>query len=336
MVFSFDQASWRGARAASGERTASRPVFGLVPLPAPPLTRTLELEDLSRFFSHPVRALLKERAGLSLRQDDERPSEQVPITLTGLDRWAVGNRLLGKHLTGVDLEQLAAAEWRRGWLPPRSFGSTALGEVADTVRELTDAAAAYRSGPPERRDISVPVGPQLLVGTISGIHQTNLIRVAYSFLAAKHRLQSWIELLAITASYPGSPWRAVTVGRGGRSVMGPVDPESALSLLAQLAELRTTGLREPLPFSPKTSAEYARLRADGKTIDLYEKKLEAIWLTERDRAWESFFGIKANLEDLLRQPPSSEEQSQGLTEPSRFGTVARRVFEPLLSVETSR
>ena len=335
-AFSFDQASWRGARAASGERTASRPVFGLVPLPAPPLTRTLELEDLSRFFSHPVRALLKERAGLSLRQDDERPSEQVPITLTGLDRWAVGNRLLGRHLTGVDLEQLAAAEWRRGWLPPRSFGSTALGEVADTVRELTDAAAAYRSGPPERRDISVPVGPQLLVGTISGIHQTNLIRVAYSFLAAKHRLQSWIELLAITASYPGSPWRAVTVGRGGRSVMGPVDPESALSLLAELAELRTTGLREPLPFSPKTSAEYARLRADGKTIDLYEKKLEAIWLTERDRAWESFFGIKANLEDLLRQPPSSEEQSQGLTEPSRFGTVARRVFEPLLSVETSR
>jgi exodeoxyribonuclease V gamma subunit len=103
----------------------------------------VELDQLSRFFSHPVRALLKERAGLSLRRDDERASEQIPITLAGLDRWEVGTRLLGRHLSGVALEQLTAAEWRRGWLPPRSFGSAALGEVAETVRELAQAAAPY-------------------------------------------------------------------------------------------------------------------------------------------------------------------------------------------------
>jgi exodeoxyribonuclease V gamma subunit len=334
--FSFDRASWRGALAASGERTPPRPVFSLEPLPEPALAPTVEIEDLSRFFAHPVRALLKERAGVRLRHDDDRPSEQIPITLAGLDRWEVGNRLLGRHLSGVDLGQLTAAEWRRGWLPPRSFGSVALGEVAETVRELAQAAAPYLTGPPERRDISVPVGPQLLVGTVSGIHETNVIHVAYSFLAAKHRLQSWIELLAVTASHPGPPWRAVTVGRGGRSVLGPVDPEWALSLLTRLAALRRTGLREPLPFSPKTSAEYARLRADGKTVDLYEKKLQAIWLTERDLAWESFFGTRANLEDLLAQPPSPEDEGEALKEPSRFGTVARVVFEPLLSVEASR
>jgi exodeoxyribonuclease V gamma subunit len=180
------------------------------------------------------------------------------------------------------------------------------------------------------------VGPQLLVGTVSTIHETNVIHVAYSFLGAKHRLQSWIQLLAVTASHPGPPWRAVTVGRGGRSVLGPVDPELALSLLTRLAALRRTGLRAPLPFSPKTSAEYARLRADGKSIELYEKKLQAIWLTERDLAWESFFGTRANLEELLRQPPSPEEEREAVQEPSRFGTLARLVFEPLLSVEASR
>ena len=335
-TFSFDQASWRGARAATGKRTAPRPVFGLVPLPEPAMVPTVELDQLSRFFSHPIRALLRERAGLRLRRDDERASEQIPITLAGLERWDVGNRLLDRHLSGADLEQLTAAEWRRGWLPPRSFGSVALGEVAETVRELAQAAAPYLTGPPERRDISVAVGPQLLVGTISTIHQTNDLHVAYSFLAAKHRLQSWFELLALTASYPDHPWRAVTVGRGGRSVLGPVDPEFALSHLTRLAALRRTGLREPLPFSPKTSAEYARLRADGKTIELYEKKLQAIWLTERDLEWESFFGTRANLEDLLRQPPSPEDEGEAVQEPSRFGTLARLVFEPLLSVEASR
>ncbi len=335
-AFSFDQASWRGARSAAHQPKTAPRIFTAAPLPTPPEADSLNLADLARFFAHPIRALLRERAGLIVGHEAERATEQIPITLSGLERWAVGDRLLRRHLDGMNLEQLTAAEWRRGWLPPRSLGSAALVEVADTVHELRSAAATHLTDSPARYDISVPLANTMLVGTVPDVHEATIVRVNYSFLSAKHRLQSWIELVALTASEQGTPWRAITIGRGGNSTLGPVSPEQAVYVLAQLAELRRTGLSEPLPFSPKTSAEYARIRMDGKTLELYTKKLESIWITERDRAYESFFGTRASLEDLMRQRPRPSESSPNGMEPSRFGAIACRVFEPLLAAESTR
>jgi len=334
--FSFDQASWRGARASVGNRSNAVPVFGMKPLPTPPDDQPAELASLVRFYAHPIRALLRERAGLRLRSDEERAAEQIPITFTGLDRWNVGDRLLRRHLSGQELKQLTAAEWRRGWLPPRSLGSAAITEVADTVRELKATAASHLTETACRYDVSIQIGETVLAGTVPKVHGSTIVRVTYSFLSAKQRLQTWIELLALTAGLPGHEWRAAVIGRGGSSILGPVEQELARNLLTDLAELRRTGLCEPLPFSPKTSAEYARIRVVGKTVELYARKLEAIWLTERDREYESFFGPRAGLAELMRQPSLTNEERAGTAEPSRFGTLARRIYEPLLAAETTR
>ena len=39
---------------------------------------------------------------------------------------------------------------------------------------------------------------------------------------------------------------------------------------------------------------------------------------------------------VLAQPSIASEERGNLSEPSRFGTLARRVFQPLLSVEDLR
>ena len=334
-AFSFDGASWRGAIAAGGPRSELATTFGSRPLP-PVEQQSLGLDDLMRFFSHPIRALLRDRAGLSLREDEQRSTEQIPIGLAGLDRWAVGDRLLRRSLSGLDLERLAAAEWRRGRLPPRRLGEIALAEVADSVRDLDTAAAPYLDGTAERRDVALQLGDQLLSGTVARLHGQHLVRVGFSMLTAKQRLQTWIELLALAASHPDVEWRAIVLGRGGQSLLGPVDGGWARLVLADLVELRRTGLCEPMPFAPRTSYEYARLRAADKTIEAFGPKLEDAWKNERDRAYERFFGIGVTLDDLMRQPSIAAEERGSLAEPSRFGTVARRVFHPLLSAEADR
>ena len=68
------------ARAAAAPR---RPFAGTA-LPALAADRSVELADLTRFFGHPVRALLRERAGLSLWREDDEPDEQIPVDLDGL------------------------------------------------------------------------------------------------------------------------------------------------------------------------------------------------------------------------------------------------------------
>jgi exodeoxyribonuclease V gamma subunit len=333
--FSFDQASWRGAKSAAAPRREPRPTYGRGPLPVPEPAVSVELADLIRFFNHPVRALLRDRAGLSVGEEAERPVEQVPVDLVGLDHWAVGDRLLRRALAGVELQQLVGAEWRRGRLPPRRLGQVAIDKVADTVRELQETARPYLTEPAERRDVAIELGDLLLSGTVSRLHGPNLVRVGFSRLNARHRLQAWIELLALTATHSEVEWRAVALGRGGHALLGPVAGDWAARVLADLVDLRSTGLCEPLPFAPRTAYDYALLRADDKTVELFKPKLEATWAAERDVAYETFFGARASLDDLLRQPSVAAEARGDIGEPSRFGTLARRVFHPLISAETA-
>jgi exodeoxyribonuclease V gamma subunit len=103
-----------------------------------------------------------------------------------------------------------------------------------------------------------------------------------------------------------------------------------------LIDLRATGLREPIPFGPRTSAEYAALRSRDRPPALYRRQLDKLWGQERDEAYERFFGVGAGLDAMFAQPSISSEERGNLAEPSRFGTLARRVFQPLLSVEDLR
>jgi exodeoxyribonuclease V gamma subunit len=113
------------------------------------------LADLLRFFAHPVRALLRERGGVYLREDEEQPDEQIPAALQGLERWSVGDRMLRLHLQGHDLSRLRDAEWRRGAIPPRMLGARVLGQLIEEVEEVAAMAAEFVAVDPERHEVDV-------------------------------------------------------------------------------------------------------------------------------------------------------------------------------------
>ena len=117
-------------------------------------------------------------------------------------------------------------------------------------------------------------------------------------------------------------------------MLGPVGGSWAGMVLADLADLRRTGLREPLPLAARTSAHYATLRHAGQPLAREQlRDLDKTWAMDRDPAYEQYFGPGVRLEDLLSQQSRPEEERGALGEPSRFGTLARRVFTPLLSCE---
>ncbi len=338
--FSFDRAALRGARAAAADRTAAVPVFGRSALSALPGDGPVELAELIRFFRHPVRALLRTRAGVSFYADDDSPDAQIPIQLDGLGRWEIGERLLQLRLQGAELDVLQAAEWRRGLLPPRTFGSRALEQVSQQVAEVHSAAAPYREQPATKVEIAARLAGRPLVGTVTGVHGDDIVAVSFSRLSARHRLVAWLELLAVTVAHPGRPWRAVCVGRRGMTVIGPVEPVWAERALADLAELRQLGLQEPLPFAPKTSALYSQIRRTGQEpTKPHWKAMGEEWAQEIDDSYARFFGTdpqdrgRTGLDLLLLEPARPGEELGALVEPTRFGTLARRVFEPLLYVE---
>lgn len=331
--FSFDEAALRGARAAAGPRVSPRATAPPPALPPVDDTGSLGLDDLVRFFNHPLKALMRTRAGLYVLSDDESVSDEIPIGLDALEVWAIGDRLLRRNLEGLDLDRLVAAEWRRGHLPPRGFGSRTLEPILSKVGKLASAARPYLDEEATSHDVWAQLGDVLVTGTCSSVVNDRLVAVSYSRLGPKHRLKAWLELLALTVTEPDRGWTAATIGGGGRSLLGPVDPTFARTVLGDLVELYRVGMTGPIPYGPKTSAEYARLRYAGKEIRPFLEKLEREWAQERDGAVTLFFGRDTPLTTLLETRSDPAEERGSLAEPSRFGTLARRVWHPLLMSE---
>ena len=357
--FSFDRAALAGARqlrrlpergpdrarGGGGGVAAARAelagLTGLAELPEYQLPDLIELADLIRFFQHPARAYLRNRTGLSRWGEDPEPSDEIPVELDGLQAWSIGDRMLGRHLQGIDLDQLAAAEWRRGTLPPRQLGARTLDPVARSVTELGLLAGPYLEGVRRQLDVRIdlPAGAdgsfrgRSLVGTVTSIVDDRLVSVSYSRLNAKHRLRSWIELLALSAAEPGTAWTAITIGRGGQSRLGPVPPPTAALLLADLADLYRTGLNAPIPLPIQVAAAYAAVRYQDRSVDVARGRLEKTWERERDSTFELFYGAGTSMADLQRESSIRAEERGNTAEPSRFATLARRVWQPLIDSE---
>ena len=347
--FSFDPDGLAGARAILRPREPAEPVFDTRPLPRYPLPELIQLTDLIGFYNHPLRFLVRSRAGLSLYEDEQPDLDTMPIELDSLQAWAIGDRMLRLRLAGVDLEQLVGAEWRRGEVPPRAIGQRALSPVAENVAEVAGRAEPLLTGDPRNVDINaeveVPDGnggysEHVVVGTVPGVYGDQLTTVQYSRLGPKHRLQSWLRLLAMTAGDP-RPWQAVTVGRGsswdpGTSTLGPISAEFARLVLADLVDLYRTGLSEPLALPMQTAAEYAdfrRSKPDMPIRNAQPKLAKRFESWDRDEVYRRFFGADFGYRQLIKQPAVESEVRGSLGEPSRFGTLARRLWHPLLLSE---
>ncbi|WP_433678477.1 exodeoxyribonuclease V subunit gamma [Nocardia sp. CA-119907] len=342
--FSFDTVALAGAEAA-GQPAQPRPAFLPEPLPAPELT-DVALADLISFVEHPVRAFLWQRLGLRVPEPEEDIADRLPIELDGLAKWELGERLLAARLTGADPSTLRAAEWRRGTLPPFGFGGAVLDEVESTVDKLVRAALPEYAGAPRAVDIAVDLGNgRRLTGTVPEVRGESLVRTTFSRLAPKHRIAAWVSLLALAVTEDRS-WRAVTTGRGQfgrpawRSELTAPEPPAALAILRELVRLRDAGLTEPLPIAPSATAVYAERRFRGSNAE------EAIAAAERefnggpngpgpfgdhtDRHLRYIWGRAPRLEHLMAAPAPAGEPG----ETTRFGSLARRMWAPLLAAES--
>jgi exodeoxyribonuclease V gamma subunit len=336
--FSFDRAELAGAVAAARPPAPPAPFLAapLEPAPAGP-GRTVALDDLVTFLEHPVKGFLRQRVGLSLFTGDDAPTDALPVDPDGLGRWAVGDRLLHDRLAGHSLDRCRQAEWRRGELPPGALGDRLLHDVLDDVEPLVAAAATHPAGPAGAADrdidVALPDGTRV-VGTLGGLHGPVLLRVEYSRLAAKQRVRAWVRLVALTAC-TGERWTAVTLGRGtGHALMkataGPIDQARARAVLADLVSLYDDGLRAPLPLPTVAGLSYATVRRGGADPAAALEEAMRKWnggagAERRDAAHAKVWGPDGA--DLTREPggPGGE--------PTRFGTLALRLWEPLLTAE---
>ncbi|HZD67095.1 MAG TPA: exodeoxyribonuclease V subunit gamma, partial [Acidimicrobiales bacterium] len=354
--FSFDRVNLAGAGLGQVPAPATGFLGSLLPAAPGP---ALQLGSLVRFVEHPVRAFLRDRLGLYDTDGPDRTQDHLPVELDPLERWAVGDRLLGLRLEGASPERALAVERGRGLLPPGPLADAPLAGVGPTVEALVAvveglACAGSTPGSVEV-NLALPDG-RVLLGTVPGVRDATIVACVYATLGPRHRLGAWVRFLALSAARPDLRVAAVTVGRSQRrrhnrprvevATLPPLadDPAAraarALDALEVLVDLHDRGMREPLPLYCATSGAWAEARRAGAdpvqaARDRWESRPAAPPGEDRDPDHVLVLGPGARLPDLLRTPPAADEAGDTWAgdEGSRLGRLARRAWDGLLDHE---
>lgn len=333
-LVSADPLAHRAALATIAEPVRTRTTAPLGPLPLKDLSGGVSLDDLTAYFGHPARALLRGRTGIRLG-DDPQPGDSIPIEPDHLARWQIGNRILQRLRSGNDEDAVKRAEWLRGDVPPFELGNAllegVLGEARRTVREVPAGLPAA-----SLHDLALTVavpghGQVALVGRVTS-HGNELLQVEFSGLKPQHRLTAWLRLLTLAAAVPGD-WQARVIGKGRKALMVAPPQEVACGLLGRYLALYALGMSRPLPALPRLGAAWADYRASRRDPGdplISRKNLKRCWEWESDDYWSTFFTFP----ELLDLPvagvaiPDADPR-----EPTLVGALAMCIWEPLLAAE---
>ena len=350
--WSFDTLHLAGARAAVGPRQ-ELPPFLSGPLP-PAVPDTVGLDQVERFLRHPVRAFLRERLTISLRDKTRDFDDAIPIDLNALERWKIADRMLAARLDGATQASCEAVELARGPLPPGLLADPVLTKISDPLDDLVQAARS--ATPPRSVEVRVDLpGSPLLLGTVPGVRGDTVHSVTYSRLGPAARLIAWLRLLALSATWPEHAFRAQTIGRANRrgrtvalATVGPLGEDlTSRRMIAEqhlgvLLDLFARGLCEPLPLSCKTSAAWAEAVVAGADAGAAAAAATECWESgwndpkeDADTEHELVLGAHVSLGRLLAVSgaPRPDEAGWVPAEPTRFGLYARRLWDGLLGCE---
>lgn len=299
---SFSRANASAAARLAEPGAASLGLFSN-PLPEPDATwRTVDVERLGQFFSHPARRLCEWRLGLSVFDRDESLAEHEPLRLDSLAAYQLRQAMAESALRGENPPHLEAAR-AVGQIPAGDLGRAIERElqlsvdafVGDVRRSLGDAA---RQVQPLRHML----GPWSIVGSIDSLYDGVLHRFRCASLKPKDQIQAWVLHVLINLVRPGTTTRIID--RDGQIMHFRAPDQSRTTALAtDLLDSYWRGLCSPLNFFPATSLAFAEADFNGKNgiqaaLNIWLPNPKSTVPRESEDPWVSLaFGDRLPLEE---------------------------------------
>ncbi|MDR2551181.1 MAG: exodeoxyribonuclease V subunit gamma [Desulfobulbus sp.] len=254
------------------ERDTPAPPFLARPLPPPADDwRTVDVDELARFWSHPARFFLERMLGLRLRNKALDMDENEPFALDRLDQYHLRRATVAGLLEGMSTDRIYLGLETGGLLPRNGFGRVEFAAIAADSIDFADRLRPLIAQPLEPVAVDLALGPFRLVGWLGDCHASGrvtwrtaapkgtdlivlLVRHLVLNLQAPEGLLPVSVHLARDPARPEEPVRCLTLP-------AMADAENHLRLLL---DGYWQGLSAPLPFFPETSLAWAKTRYRGK------------------------------------------------------------------------
>ncbi len=262
-LFSYFADYYRAAE--SLVRSEEEPLtFDAAVVEAPAETETtLLLEDLCRFFEHPVKYFCRNRLGISLDDEPEAVADSEPFALQGLEQYQVNRDLIARRLAGEAPEKVYAALKAAGRLPHGEPGRCWFAQLQREADTFAAAVQEFTGGRPGREmSLDITLNGWRLAGRVENLYEPGWFRYRYAATRVIDRLSAWILHLAVnTAREDGS--RGYWAAKDGWYVFAPV--KDSREQLQALLDIYVEGQTRLLHFFPRSAGEYVRKKRTQKS-----------------------------------------------------------------------
>lgn len=321
---SFDRTALAGARALTSPRQPAPDRYAVGHLHRRGPLEALDVDRLVAFLQHPGRFLLKERADLTIGDDDPL-DESIPLELEPLARWKAGDAMLAALRAGHSLEAVETDQWLSGNLPPRRLGSEALRPLTETARTVHESfTRVVGDAPPDVTAIDLDLDGVRLTGRLV-TRAGQIAESHFGRVGPKHLAAAWVRQLALTVQH-GRRTDAVLVGhRGTRRLVAP-PPDMAALFLSDLLTLAGHGTERVLPMPPRVAQFWAEQRYRGLDPREDPDQLTRLWRWDRDPVWKLWYPGERTPWATRRE---ADDPWGGPGEDTVLGALAMRVWEPI-------
>jgi exodeoxyribonuclease V gamma subunit len=286
---------WLNAASLEGEAHSDF----IQPLP-PVVIETLPLEQLQRFWSHPVRAFFQMRLQVNFRIEDNDIPETEPFTLEGLTRYQLNQQLVN---TLVE-EQDAGLMYRRfragGELPYGAFGEIAWDDQRQEMQALADRVNACRL-PGKSLEIDLQCDGVNITGWLPQVQSDGLLRWRPSMQNVSQGMQLWLEHLVYCAS-GGIGESRLLLRKDGEWRFPPLAADEAMKYLAELVAGYREGMSQPLLFLPESGGAWLKSCYDSENnVILWDEEAQQKARSKFMQAWEGNMVVRGESADVWYQ-----------------------------------
>ncbi|MGY1459793.1 exodeoxyribonuclease V subunit gamma [Luteimonas sp. A534] len=307
---------------ADGGTDRTTPPFGSEP------EATLSLDELRRFLQAPAEVFLKQRLGLRLAEVEAIDEDVEPLLAPGrgFARQLLQKAVFDAVLRGDDDASTHALLRARGLLPSGPLGRRTLEDVRGQVDAYAAAFGDWRGAADAdapRLEVLIDgvtlqgsagaaggagdSGSLTLRGRVADAYPQGIARVRFDPPAGQSAIRNGLDWLLASAAGRDAPLIEFHDGGElgvGPHVRAPLDPDEARNVLRTLIDLRTKGLRRPLPFAPYSGWELYRAGNLERGLDLAAKRWHG-----SDRSWGEGTGEALRLA-LRGRDPFTDEATQ--------------------------
>jgi exodeoxyribonuclease V gamma subunit len=278
----------------------------------------LDIGQLSSFFGHPAKYLLKNRLGVQLDSPEEAASDGEPFRLAGLERFIIGSQMLDQRLDGFKPREVFAALRADGRLPHGAVGEVEFQELWSEVdRFARRLEALHPTAARGAIDARWEISGFTLTAHITELSRDGCLGFRFGRLRAKDQLEIWLHHLALCQAATGvGKLESVFVGTDHTLRLKHVP--DGLAVMKDLLAIYRQGLERPLCFFPNAGLEYASMLRASSSPSRALGSARSIWDGSDLHPGESADPYFQRCFESIH-PLNAE-----------FQELSRRVFDPLL------